>query len=442
MGQASHLSNRAMSAPSAGSDPAQTLPGQCFEVGGCVRDGLLRRPITDRDWVVVGCTPEDMVRAGFTPVGRDFPVFLHPHTREEYALARTERKSGVGYRGFTFHTSADVTLQEDLLRRDLTINAMARSAHGEIIDPFGGQRDLQAGVLRHVSAAFAEDPVRLLRTARFAARFPEFRVAPDTMALMHELVRSGEVDALVAERVWQEISRGLMESHPSRMLTVLRECGALVRLLPEVDRLFGVPQPAEHHPEIDTGIHLLMVLDAAAASGAPLPVRYACLVHDLGKGTTPVQQWPRHIGHEQRSVRLAAAVAQRWKVPIDCQEVAQVVAQEHGNIHRCTGLGAVATVRLLHRCDAFRRPQRFEWVLWACECDFNGRAGFQGRPYPSRERLWRALGLLRNLDLNAVVNIAQSQGLSGPAIGQAVDSARAQALRDAGFDEPASEAPR
>ncbi len=430
-----------MNAAQAGADPANALRGQCFEVGGCVRDGLLNRPITDRDWVVVGSTPEDMVRAGFTPVGRDFPVFLHPHTREEYALARTERKSGVGYHGFTFHTAADVTLQDDLGRRDLTINAMARGAQGVLIDPFGGQRDLQERVLRHVSPAFAEDPVRLLRTARFAARLPEFRVAEDTMALMRELVHNGEVDALVAERVWQEISRGLMEERPSRMLTVLRDCGALARLLPEVDRLFGVPQPSLHHPEIDTGLHLMMVLDAAAASGAPLPVRYACLVHDLGKGTTPRHLWPRHLGHEQRSVHLAEGLAERWKVPVECQEVARVVAREHGNIHRCSGLGAAATVRLLQRCDAFRRAQRFEWILWACACDFQGRAGFQGQVYLPGQRLTHALNLLRGLDLHTVVETAQTQGLAGSAIGQAVDSARAQALRDAGFDETANDAP-
>ena len=427
-----------MSEPVSGADPVQALASQCFEVGGCVRDRLLQRPISDRDWVVVGSTPQEMMRAGFTPVGRDFPVFLHPQTREEYALARTERKSGVGYHGFTFQTAAGVTLHDDLARRDLTINAMARSPQGELIDPFGGQRDLHARILRHVSPAFAEDPVRLLRTARFAARFPDFEVAPDTLELMRELVRSGEVDALVAERVWQEISRGLMEERPSRMLGVLRACGALAKLLPEVDRLWGVPQPAQHHPEVDTGVHLMMVLDAAAASQAPLAVRYACLVHDLGKGTTPPHLWPRHLGHEQRSVRLAAAVGARWKVPQECQEVARLVAQEHGHIHRSAGLGAAATLRLLLRCDALRRPERFAWILWACECDFQGRLGFAGQRYAPAQRLSRALDLMRALDVHAVVQRAQSQGLSGSAIGQALDAARAQALREGGFDEPAA----
>ena len=350
---------------------------QIYEVGGAVRDALLGLPVNDRDWVVVGATPEAMIQAGFLPVGKDFPVFLHPQTREEHALARTERKTARGYHGFAFHADAAVTLEEDLARRDLTINAMARDGRGRIIDPFEGQRDLRARVLRHVTEAFREDPVRILRLARFAARFHDFSIAPETLALMRGMVREGEVDALVAERVWQELARGLMEPRPSRMFEVLRECGALGRLLPEVDRLWGVPQRPEYHPEVDTGVHLMMVLDMAARLSAPLTVRFACLTHDLGKGTTPADVLPRHIGHEQRSARLLKAVAERLRVPVDCRETADVVAREHGNIHRSGELSAAALLRLLERCDALRKPDRFAEVLLACECDARGRLGLE-----------------------------------------------------------------
>jgi tRNA nucleotidyltransferase (CCA-adding enzyme) len=317
-----------------------------FLVGGAVRDRLLGRPVSDHDWLVVGATPEDMTRRGYLPVGRDFPVFLHPKTREEYALARTERKSAPGYRGFTIHTAPDVTLDEDLARRDLTINAIALPAElvgtdgqfepdpEKLADPFHGQRDLQRRLLRHVTDAFREDPVRILRVARFAARFDDFSVAPETMQLMREMVRAGEADALVPERVWQELARGLAETRPSRMFEVLRECGALAVLLPEVDRLWGVPQPEAHHPEIDTGVHLMMVIDTSARLAATLPVRFACLMHDLGKGTTPADVLPRHIGHEKRSVDLLHAVCDRWRVPVELRELAEVVAREHGNVHR------------------------------------------------------------------------------------------------------------
>jgi tRNA nucleotidyltransferase (CCA-adding enzyme) len=395
-----------------------------YAVGGTVRDSLLGLDGSDRDWVVVGATPHDMLEAGYVPVGKDFPVFLHPETHDEYALARTERKTAPGYHGFQFHADASVTLEQDLARRDLTINAMARDADGTLVDPCGGQRDLEARVLRHVSAAFAEDPVRILRLARFAARFADFGVAPETEALMRGMVEAGEVDALVPERVWQELSRGLMEPRPSRMFEVLRGCGALKRLLPEVDRLWGVPQPVEHHPEVDTGVHLMMVLDMAARLGASLPVRFACLVHDLGKGTTPTDQWPRHLGHEARSVKLAHAVADRWRVPTACRELGEVVAREHGNVHRSGELGAAALVRLLDRCDALRRPDRFAEALLACECDARGRTGLQDRPYPQRPRLLQALAWAQGIDAAAVATEAVARGQTGPSIGRAVFDAR------------------
>ena len=406
-------------------------PGQAYEVGGCVRDALLGRSATDRDWVVVGATPAQMLQAGFVPVGRDFPVFLHPQTKEEYALARTERKQAPGYHGFAFHAAPEVTLEQDLARRDLTINAMARAPDGTLVDPFGGARDLRAGVLRHVGPAFVEDPVRLLRLARFAARFPAFTVAPETEVLLRELVDGGEVDALVAERVWQELSRGLMEAHPARMIEVLRSCGALARLLPEVERLFGVPQPEAHHPEVDTGVHLLMVLGQCAREHAPLPVRWACLVHDLGKGTTPRELWPRHLGHEQRSARLARALAERLRVSGECRELADVVAREHGHVHRSSELGPAATLRLLERCDALRRPERFEQVLQACACDARGRTGREDDPYPPRERLAQALRRVQAVDTATVAATASAAGARGPQIGAAVQRAREQALEQA-----------
>ena len=371
---------------------------KAYLVGGAVRDRLLGRPADaaqprDRDWVVVGATPEAMAEAGYTPVGRDFPVFLHPATREEYALARTERKSGRGYQGFVVHAAPDVTLEQDLARRDLTINAIAEDPDsGALIDPFGGQHDLRNRLLRHIGPAFVEDPVRLLRLARFAARFADFSVAPETQALLRQMVADGEVDALVPERVWQELARGLMEARPDRMFEVLRGCGALKRLLPEVDRLWGVPQPAAHHPEIDCGVHLMMVLAMAVRLQAPLAVRYACLCHDLGKGSTPASEWPRHLAHEARSAKLAQQLSARWKVPNDCRELAETVAREHGNIHRSGDFNAPAVMRLLERCDALRRPQRFHDALLACECDARGRLGLEDAPYPQRPRLTAALG--------------------------------------------------
>ncbi len=403
---------------------------QTYLVGGAVRDRLLGLPVTDRDWVVVGATPKELIDAGYLPVGRDFPVFLHPQTKEEVALARTERKTAPGYHGFAFHAAPDVTLEQDLSRRDLTINAMAQDEAGRLIDPFGGQRDLAARVLRHATAAFAEDPVRILRLARFAARFADFTVAEETLDLARRMVAGGDVDALVAERVWQELSRGLMEQRPARMFDVLRACGALVRLLPEVDRLWGVPQRADYHPEVDTGVHLMLVLDTAARLEAPLAVRFACLCHDLGKGATPAEEWPRHVGHEQRSVRLTHALCERWRVPTACRELAVVVAREHGNVHRSGEFGAAALVRLLERCDAIRKPARFDEILFACECDARGRLGFEDAAYPQRERLLRVLGLAQGCDAAAVAEAALARGLSGPAVGAAVQQARIAAVAD------------
>lgn len=399
-----------------------------YLVGGAVRDALLGLSGADRDWVVVGSTPEAMVQAGFTPVGKDFPVFLHPRTHEEYALARTERKTAPGYKGFVVHASPEVTLEEDLARRDLSINAIAQADDGRLIDPYGGQEDLQHKVLRHVTDAFREDPVRILRVARFAARFPEFKVAEQTIALMQAMVAAGEVDALVSERVWQELSKGLMATQPSRMLQVLRDCGALKILLPEVDRLYGVPQPAEHHPEIDTGVHLEMVLDQSAAINAPVEVRFAALCHDLGKGTTATDKLPRHIGHEERSVKLLRSLCERWRVPVHCKELAEVVAREHGNIHASQSLGAEAVLRLLTRCDALRRPERFAWALQACECDARGRLGLQDRSYPQSARLQALLIAALSVDSAQISAQAMEQGLCGIDIGKRIEHARVKAI--------------
>ena len=403
-----------------------------YQVGGAVRDALLGLPVHDRDWLVVGGTPEAMVAQGFTPVGRDFPVFLHPRTHEEYALARTERKSGHGYQGFTVYTSPDVTLEEDLARRDLTINAIAAPADWTvaegIFDPYHGVADLHAKVLRHVTEAFAEDPVRILRVARFAARFTDFSVAPETMALMQTMVQAGEVAHLVPERVWQEISRGLMEAQPERMFAVLRACGALAVLLPELDRLWGVPQRADYHPEVDTGVHTMLVLGQAVQQQAPLAVRWACLVHDLGKGTTPADVLPRHIGHEQRGAKLVRQVGERWRVPKECSELAELVAAEHGNIHRSLDLSPAAVLRLLQRCDALRKPERFAQALWACECDARGRWGFETAAYPQRGRLEQALAVALGVATGPIAAQAVAAGKKGAAIGQAVDAVRVQAL--------------
>ena len=437
-----------------------------YMVGGAVRDALLGLPVQDHDWVVVGATPEQLTAQGYLPVGKDFPVFLHPQTREEYALARTERNTARGYRGFEVYAAPDVTLEQDLARRDLTINSIAAPARADcasglfdpdfsaLIDPYDGQRDIQAKVFRHVTDAFREDPVRILRLARFAARFGDFSVAPETLALMQDMVASGEVDALVPERVWQELARGLMEDKPSRMLDVLRACGALQKLLPEVAKLWGVPQRAEYHPEIDTGSHLLLVLDMAARLQAPLPVRFACLCHDLGKGTTKLgsdsnlmaaqsadftpETWRmkmesdpnlgKHIGHEERSARLLKNVCERLRVPVDCRELADVVAREHGNIHRSADFSAAAVVRLLERCDAFRKPQRFADILLACECDARGRLGLDQSPYPQRQRLLAALLAAQAVATHLVAADAQAAGQDGKRIGELIHQARVAAV--------------
>ena len=397
---------------------------QIYTVGGAVRDELLGREVQDRDFVVVGATPEAMVEHGFRPVGKDFPVFLHPDTHEEYALARTERKTARGYKGFQVHASPDVTLEEDLARRDLTINAIARDEHGQLIDPYGGIDDLKAGILRHVSPAFVEDPVRVLRLARFAAHFNHFTIAPETQTLMQEMVRNGEIDALVPERVWQEMAKGLMEPTPSRLFLTLRECGALQKIMPELDRLFGVPQPPQHHPEIDTGIHVMMVVDVAAQCCYPLPIRFAALLHDLGKGTTPIDILPRHIGHEERSVDLVRTLCQRLKVPNDCRDLAVITAKFHGKAHRALEMRADTILRLLQDCDAFRQPERFEAFLKACECDARGRTGFESRPYPQAERLRNALQAAMNVDAGKI-----AAGFSDPeAIREAIGLARLKAV--------------
>ncbi|HEX9180672.1 MAG TPA: multifunctional CCA addition/repair protein [Burkholderiales bacterium] len=394
-------------------------------VGGAVRDDLLGLPVKDRDYVVVGSTPEEMAERGFRPVGKDFPVFLHPETQAEYALARSERKTARGYKGFQVYTAPDVTLEQDLARRDLTINAIARDEAGNLIDPHGGAADLRAGILRHVSPAFVEDPVRVLRVARFAARFG-FRVAPETLALMREMAENGEVDALVPERVWQEFSRGLMEKAPSRMFLVLRDCGALSRILPEVERLFGVPQPEIHHPEIDTGVHVMMVVDYAAGKGWSLAVRFAALTHDLGKGVTPPEEWPRHKGHEARSVELVRELCDRIRVPADCRDLALITARHHGEVNKALELRPATLLKVLEGADAFRRPERFEEFLQACAADFHGRTGFETRPFPQAERLRAALAAARSVDAGAV-----AAATADPAqIGARVHEARVHAIRD------------
>lgn len=398
-----------------------------YEVGGAVRDRLLGIPVTDIDRVVVGASAERMLADGYRPVGSDFPVFLHPQTGEEYALARTERKSGRGYGGFVFHASPDVTLEDDLSRRDLTINAMAEDDEGRIIDPYGGQQDLDDRLLKHVSPAFIEDPLRVLRVARFAARYAElgFRVAEPTLQLMRQLSESGELQALTAERSWKEISRALLEPHPQVFIQVLRDCRALEHLLPEVNALFGVPQPPAHHPEIDTGVHTLSVLEQAARHDQPLTVRWACLLHDLGKGTTRPSEWPRHIAHEQRGVKLIKAVNERFKVPKDCQELAVLVGEYHTHGHRALELKPTTLLELLQNFDVYRRPQRFEDFIMACEMDARGRLGFEERDYPQADYLRGAAAAARGVAVQPLV----AQGFKGQALGEALKRARLEVLK-------------
>jgi len=401
-----------------------------YIVGGAVRDAMLGLPVQDRDHVVVGATPKQMLALGYTPVGKDFPVFLHPRTHEEYALARTERKTAPGYKGFVFHTDADVTLEQDLIRRDLSINAMALDEDGTLHDPFNGRQDIKNRVFRHVSDAFAEDPVRILRLARFAARFSiaphDFTVAPETNALMRQMVAAGEVDALVPERVWQELSRGLMEVKPSRMFEVLRDCGALARILPELDALWGVPQPPKHHPEIDTGVHVMLVVDYAARQNYSLSVRFAALMHDLGKAATPASEWPRHHGHEQKGVQLVEAVCRRLKVPTECRDLAVMAARDHGNISRALELRPNTIVALLERSDAFRKPQRFLGLLRASECDCFGRADVPDARFPQYDYLAHALAAAQQVKAG---EIAQGYAGQPQQIALAIHDARIDAVR-------------
>ncbi len=375
-----------------------------FEVGGAVRDALLGIDSKDHDYVVIGATPEEMVSLGYRPVGADFPVFLHPDTHAEYALARTERKTAPGYQGFVFHTSPDVTLEEDLARRDFTVNAIARDADGTLIDPYGGVADVHARMLRHVGAAFVEDPVRVLRAARFAARFAGlgFKIAPETKELMRAIAQTGELDHLVPERIWQELARGMMEAKPSVMFDVLRDCGALRKLLPEVDRLFGVPQSAKSHPEIDTGIHVMMVVDYAASKNQSLPIRFAALSHDLGKGTTPEKFWPHHPGHEESSVNLVEGLCERLRIPSECRDLAKITARWHGEAHTAAQINAEKLLAMLNSTDALRRPARFTDFVEACVCDHHGRLGFEEAPYPQKDFLLAALAHLQTLDFNRI----------------------------------------
>lgn len=396
-----------------------------FIVGGAVRDELLGLKVKDRDFVVVGSTPEVMLNAGFKPVGKDFPVFLHPKTHEEYALARTERKIAKGYKGFTMYAAPDVTLEQDLSRRDFTINAIAKGDDGKLIDPFNGIADIQAGVLRHVSDAFVEDPVRILRAARFSARFTEFVIAKDTLNLMQQMVRNGEVDALVPERVWQELAKGLMEAQPSRMFEVLRACGALRRILPELDKLWGVPQPPQHHPEIDTGVHVMMVIDYAARQNFSLPVRFAALVHDLGKGTTPEDILPRHIGHEARSHDLVKEVCKRLRVPNDCKELGMMVAKFHGKLHQALKMRPETLLEFLVELDAIRQPERFKDFLKACEADSRGRTGLESCALPETDFISHALEAASSIDAGAIAKKNEET----MAIKKAVFEARLAAIK-------------
>ncbi|MDP3818430.1 MAG: multifunctional CCA addition/repair protein [Methylotenera sp.] len=400
---------------------------QIYLVGGAVRDELLGLAVKDKDYVVVGSTPEEMESAGFKRVGKDFPVFLHPQTHDEYALARTERKTARGYKGFTVDASVDVTLEEDLARRDLTINAIAKDSVGKLIDPYKGLADIQSKTLRHVSDAFAEDPVRILRAARLSARFSDFSVAPETNQLMQKMVDAGEVDALVAERVWQELAKGLMEEKPSRMFDVLRACGALQKILPELDKLWGVPQPPQHHPEIDTGVHVMMVIDYAAKQNFSLAVRFSALMHDLGKGETPFEVLPRHIGHEERSMRLLKDICKRLRVPNDCKELAQIVAKFHGKLHQSLQMRPSTLLDFLIELDAIRQPARFKEFIKACEADSRGRAGFENSTTPAADLMIKVLEAASSIDAGLVA----SEFTEPEKIKKAVFEARLKAVKQA-----------
>jgi tRNA nucleotidyltransferase (CCA-adding enzyme) len=396
-----------------------------YLVGGAVRDSLLEIPIKERDWVVVGATTQQMLDLGFKPVGKEFPVFLHPKTKDEYALARTEKKVARGYHGFEFHADPDVTLEEDLKRRDLTINAMAQDDDGTIIDPFHGQQDLQNKILRHVSDAFAEDPVRILRVGRFAARFADFTIAPETMQLMKNMVQAGEVDALVAERVWQELERALSESNPERFIEVLRKCGALKIIFPEIDDLFGVPNPAEWHPEIDSGIHTLMTLQMAVKLTDDPTIRFAVLVHDVGKAKTDKELLPEHHGHEKIGVSLVKDLCERLHVPRKYQDLAEMVTQYHGASYKIYEFSPNAVLRLLEKLDAFRRPERFAKFLIACEADARGRKGFENRSFPEADHLRKIFAACANIDTKEIV-----EKYSGEKIAQAIHDKRLKIIKN------------
>ncbi|MCV6639044.1 multifunctional CCA addition/repair protein [Candidatus Albibeggiatoa sp. nov. NOAA] len=397
---------------------------QVFKVGGAVRDRLLGRAVKDIDWVVVGTTVEHMQSLGFIQVGKDFPVFLHPKTKQEYALARTERKTGKGYTGFEVYAAADVSLEQDLSRRDLTINAMAEDEQGNIIDPFNGQQDLDNRLLRHVSPAFSEDPVRILRIARFAARY-DFQIAPETMELMQEMVKNGEVDALVAERVWQEAERALGEAYPQRFIEVLRQCGALAVIFPEVEQLFGVPQRADYHPEVDTGIHLLLCLQQARRLTSDTQVIFAVLVHDLGKGNTPSDILPRHLGHEERGLDLLVPICKRLRIPKQYKELAKFVVQFHTHCHRIADLRPNTALNVLEVMDAFRRPQRFEQFLLACEADARGRKGLEHQPYPQAARFRRIFEAAQQVNVATII----ADGFTGSQIKEQLHQRRIHAIK-------------
>jgi tRNA nucleotidyltransferase (CCA-adding enzyme) len=404
---------------------AATAGLSLYRVGGYVRDRLLGKTPSDCDYVVIGVTADEMLSRQFKLVGADFGVFLHPETGDEYALARTERKTGPGYKGFSIYAQPDVTLEEDLARRDLTINAMAEDESGNLIDPYDGQADLKAGVLRHVSDAFKEDPVRILRVARFAARYG-FSIAPETAVMMCEMVEAGEVDALTPERVWQELEKSLGETSPARFFMVLRECGALSRLFPEVDALFGIPQPEEHHPEIDTGIHTMMVLEAAVRLTGDQQVRFAALVHDLGKALTPKSEWPSHLDHEGAGVALVEAMCSRYKVPAAYRDLGKVVAEHHLRCHRVLEMKASSVVKLLGKLDAFRRPDRLRQFVLACHADAIGRKGFENRPYPQAEFLNAAYAAASQVSAKAIVD----RGFTGSRVGELMHAQRTSAVKN------------
>ena len=398
---------------------------QVYLVGGAVRDHLLGHPYHEKDYVVVGATPEQLLAQGYQPVGKDFPVFLHPETKDEYALARTERKSGHGYHGFEFYTDVNVTLEQDLIRRDLTINAIAMDDAGNVYDPYGGQRDLEQRVLRHVSDAFVEDPLRVLRIARFAARYKAlgFKVADETLELMQELAKSGELEALTPERVWKETSRALMEDHADEYFEVLRACGALKVLFPEIDALYGIPQRPEYHPEIDCGIHTMMSLQQACRANYSLDVRFAVLVHDLGKALTPVDELPRHIMHEERGVKPVTEICDRMRVPTNTKQLAISVCKEHLKCHQALSLKPGTLWRLLQRMDVLRRPERVEAFVQSCECDSRGRLGLEDRAYPQAQYVLDAMQVVRNIKASDLPS-----DVKGPDIGEMLIQKRIEAI--------------